>query len=710
MSTRKPRSREVSVFDEESALEELLSDISHIYTGDRLDVTVNSDIRSQYDMNDSFSVSTNIRDEVGRPLNGPNKLRYIIDDLSHNIEHQKLTDFDKYLSFIKRQEDDTSKLIALLVSVLIEDQYVDTNRVKKHRGHRKSIAFKRALYMRGSIRPPLTDLHREAAIVEGFMQIATAGYIKDADALPERDQKLMIWVKETVEKARYENDQEKRLEYIEEITTYLIKAIDSNSLRAKKHIVQNPPSSYEFETLIDETSITTDVDDIETELREYIRKKIAQLLSKLGLSGNKDEEDDFELPDDAGKPSDEQGQEGQSTSQSDETGQSEESDVSERTEQGQTSEGGDSDRGAETLSDGFDDDLATSGLADGDDEGGGDSDKSDSEMGISEQDGGPEESSLGELLEQSDERDMFNVDSDEEDVFTPTEAEKERFERLRETIVREELGDVIERQDDRDSRMNNDSTSKQVLERVEKRGLADEVEDIFREIKTRESRVNAVKGNRMNQRAVTRNRSGDYTEQRLFYQTRTIELGNRTVGVSVDLSGSVDEVDAMVALGTLAKATDEIGDDFVATHFNSSDSQLITSPREDFSWRHFDSVNAGGNTPTAKGILDTRLLLQDITNRERVMFVITDGRPNEGLDSSEKSPVEDARTQVNEARRDNIKVIGLGLSGVDENNMEAIFGQDSYIMVNEQTLANDLLDAYRLQMGVVDNTDVNISV
>lgn len=650
MSAKKSRSRDVSVFDEELVLEEFLSDISHIYSGDRVNITVDSDTRSQFEMSDDICVSTDIRSEIGRPLNGPNKLRYIIDDLSHNIEHQKLSDFETYLSYIEMQDDDPSKLIALLVSVLLEDQYIDTNRVKKYRGHRKSIAFKRALYMRGSIRPPLTDLHAESAVIEAFIQIATAGYVKDADSLCKRDQKLMMWVKETIEKARRENSQQKRLEYVKEITTYLIKATTSNPYRAQKHIMNHPPSSYDFEPLVDESSMTTDVDDIETNLREYIRRKIRKLLKKLGFTGDDSPDEDYDLPDDAQSEKPLSKQEQRQKSKSDE-----------KNEDGNI--------------------FAESG----DDE------------------------TLRELLEKSDEKELFNIDGEDDDIFTPTEAEKERFERLRETIIREELGDVIERQAERDNRIDNDSTSSQVLEKVEKRGLSDEVEDIFKKIKTKESRTNSVKGSRMNQRAVTRNISGDYTEQRLFYQNRTVELGNRTIGVSVDLSGSVNEVDAMVALGTLAKATDEIGDDFVATHFNNSESHLITSPREEFDWKHFDSVEAGGNTPTAKGILDIRHLIQDITNRERVMFVITDGKPNEGLSSSGKTPEKDSRAQVNEARKDNIKVIGLGLSGVDESNMKAMFGEDSYIMANEDTLASELLDAYRLQMGVVDDSGVNIT-
>jgi hypothetical protein len=87
----------------------------------------------------------------------------------------------------------------------------------------------------------------------------------------------------------------------------------------------------------------------------------------------------------------------------------------------------------------------------------------------------------------------------------------------------------------------------------------------------------------------------------------------------------------------------------------------------------------GGSTPTAEGIGFSRARLRRSKAGQKVMVVVTDGAAND---------VETAREQVERARKDGIKVVGLAFglgSGVSAESMDSTFGRDNWKPIAEYT-------------------------
>jgi len=95
--------------------------------------------------------------------------------------------------------------------------------------------------------------------------------------------------------------------------------------------------------------------------------------------------------------------------------------------------------------------------------------------------------------------------------------------------------------------------------------------------------------------------------------------------------------------------------------------------------------------------------MEDLHARERLMIVITDGKPNSQYSSQEltASPVGDANQVVQNVQSKNIKVIGLyvGTSGGDTA-MARIFGEDGFVSASMNELSQELIQIYRRQLRV----------
>ena len=782
------RRRTSTVFEKTSVLADILEDITYAYTGERESVRVNTGTRSAANMRtSSFHVTTNIREEVGRPLDGPNKLRYIIDDLAHAIEHDRVTDFNALENFVAEYEDDgeAEVVLAALVVTTLEDQFVDTSLLQSHRGHRRSVAFKHAVQMRSILRPPLSDLEPEPALVEGYIQLATAGYVKDAEAVSTRRQVLLRWMRKKINEARYADDQQERINIAQEITDYLIEHTSTNHTAAKSHVFNNPPPTHDLDPILDKLGVEQTQDSKASELMNKLKSKLSRARQKAG--GNRTPK---ELPDDVDMEDVEQDEELDVTPQMPEqdndneeaesrsvrqeetedkepaseenaseeeqddkenepqpsAGESEQQpreDANEKPSAGKQEEYHSDDKEDDSLSDSFHDEddvgdlssskdtpdvgthrgsrtsvqdnegkSATVGKKNRDAKTAGDGTEqsksgaptqqgqSDNTAGGGATGSDTQEDSLSDSLEAGDAGDWYGNGSEGDDYLTPTDRAKERFEALKRAVIKEKMGELGERREKRDKRIRSSGgITHDIQGEVNKRGLVEEVVETFYRLKTRDRDTRSTKGRRLNERAVVRNLSGNFAEQKLYFKRQRAETGDRAVGVAVDLSGSMDAVETMVALGTLAEAVDIIGDELVITTFHSHDSAMITGPEEEFDWSHFKAARAGGSTPTAHGVLDSQLLLDEVTKREKVLFVITDGKPNVGLEQTRRNALEDAKAQVKRARHDNVKVIGLGLSGMNEQNMKTMFGKDNYVMVNDNRLAEDLLTVYRNQMS-----------
>jgi Mg-chelatase subunit ChlD len=308
-----------------------------------------------------------------------------------------------------------------------------------------------------------------------------------------------------------------------------------------------------------------------------------------------------------------------------------------------------------------------------------------------------------------------NLVSDVEDRFV------RRYQKIK-TAEKANEDSVYVRQMARDERVTNNLAavaSTESKQAVLDGDLRKSIEDAFQQLKTRNRYVEQQVGEDLSMDGVITNRSTG-TEIRANYKhMQRAEKGDRAVGVALDMSGSMNEYRAKVAVGALYTATKVIGDSFTASAFMMNQSHrdtneqsiqtpLITGPTEGFQWDHLDGLTTNSRTPTASGIIDGESLLQEASRPEKVLLVITDGRPNVAPDGNDNSTValDAAASAVQRARSKGLKVIGLGVGSVDESNMKAMFGANDYLMADMESLAETLLKIYRRQMTLVQDGSV----
>lgn len=321
------------------------------------------------------------------------------------------------------------------------------------------------------------------------------------------------------------------------------------------------------------------------------------------------------------------------------------------------------------------------------------------------------------MEESSAERDMSDWLQTDDNYEEPSKFVKRYYEQLQEARSDPET-QLERRKRDRDDRVEDQTTSvrhSQVIEEYDDR-FADEIKEAFRKIKTRSAPQPSEHGQRVNMRGVVRRRSGDMAEERLYLEMEPSEVGDRCITVVVDGSGSMDELEIKLALYALADATQQIGDNFAATTYDTEQStafrshydprtNLITGPTEQFEDEHLDTFNANGLTPTASGIADGRSLTEITPNSEDVIIVVTDGLANIDTDGNphddqniHNPAMDEASNQVNAAINNGKRVIGVGVGEhLDDEAMHKIFG-NSYVKTEMEGIADALIDIYREQM------------
>lgn len=243
-------------------------------------------------------------------------------------------------------------------------------------------------------------------------------------------------------------------------------------------------------------------------------------------------------------------------------------------------------------------------------------------------------------------------------------------------------------------------------------GVIEDLKRGFEELVTRPAPKPAEAGPRLNTTNVVRRAAGDVTTTELFEEERIVETGNRCIGLCMDVSGSMGKnmMPAKLAGACIAKSTEIIDDTFVWETYQGTgssgglDLNLVTAHDESFEWEHLDSIQHKKGTPTAAGIRDTRMLMEEADAREYAMIVVTDGKATHdenGRNHSDNSPVEQARCAVTECRNDGIDVIGVGLgTGISHTKLGETFGEDGYVKTDVDDLADDLLTIYRRMLDV----------
>lgn len=636
------------------SLRTLLEDQTAVLNGgERLDVDFDTTSYANFD--GSVVVAPNVREFIGRNLSGPDELRVIRDTLSHEVEHVRESNLTGKRDFA--EEYGRYGGLAGYVWNVAEDAYIDRNRLRRFRGLRKTRAFVVDAVMDNHQRRPRIDtLDRAEAMAEGLLQVSVSGGAKGIKNAEPTVQEYLAWARHKIDEARTTPNQDARVAIYYELADELIRRLPKLS--------------------------DDELDDLERMINEMPTDDV-EAGSKTGPSRVEPEaeSDDGEQP------------------------QASAGDVDDATDDDADPDADDADTG---------DDVDGSSVSDDPDV---EADGSDSGTASGASRATPDDLSdeLDDMESNASKSGAWYDAGD--DYETADDSDVHRYEELQK-LVQKERNDVGKQKKERDRRMNADSRkygwyrSSRVRSKVEDSGLAKEIEAAFRELKTRDHEFTAEQGDDLNIDGYIRHEAGDFMETEFYYDIERAAIGDRAVGVALDMSLSMDEMEAKKAVAALAIATETIGDKFTASAFYTGgardyvQTKLITAPDEEFQYEHLDAVESNGNTPTTSGVLHTKSLLDEASAREKVLLVVTDGAANTrhdgGLNGGEEARAEVLQA-VQNARMDGVKVIGLGVGGgIDTTKMTDQFGPNGFVMVDSKNLTAALIEVYRAQLGIGD--------
>lgn len=684
----------------------MLVDMTAVYNdGEKVDVEFSTPDEGSYaaparNGNDEHvAVVTNVRESLGRStLSKADQLRVITDTLSHEVEHVRESDLHSKQDISEEYGKDGR--IAGTVSNILEDQYIDRTRTERFRGLKKAHAFKIDAIMGNSHRRPKLDTIDDTgtALVEGLTQVAFAGFAKGIADADDDVREFLGWVRPKIDEARHEDDPDTRLDIARDVTDKLLSYIPDEEGREGARQRADEVQGGGSDGVTDDVEFQPDPDAEPADV---------------GDDGSGDDDGPTEL--DADDLTPEQAQEmlddaepGDAGDASDADFEIDADDLQERADDADAETDDESDEEGDADGSSTSDDADESG-DDSDEQSGRDtSDAPSPSQATDERDGELPESRVENELDEMERMDEAGESAEWHGLSSAEQYENDLdFERRAEQLeqnIKAEQTDMGQRIKQRDERLDEyDSATSGPADRARQKlretGLGREIEEAFRALKTRDRDIADKSGPKIHKRNAIRHVAGDHSTERVYERTLRAETGDRSVMVSCDLSGSMDGRALRVALGALYIATREIDDELIISGWHESQGdatqRLVTAPQEEFEWEHLDSIWTEGGTPTAEGVADARQLVKEGTKRERVIIVITDGKPNHGHSAKTR-----AEREVREARTEGTTVIGMGVGRVDENLMGRIFGEDGYVMAGMDNLADALIDVYSSQMKV----------
>ena len=202
------------------ALKRTLESLSRVYEGKKRvpvefgspsrAVPAGGDLNGQHVGEDTVVVSPNVRDELGRDLDGAQELRCIANTLSHEIEHLRESDLTSKEEFME-QYPEHRQFAGMVINVL-EDQYIDFTRTQRFNGLRKAQAFVVETLMKNHHRWPRVDNieSRPKAMFEAFRQLAFAGYAKGFSDADDDLREFLGRVRPLIDEVRRAHDQQRR--------------------------------------------------------------------------------------------------------------------------------------------------------------------------------------------------------------------------------------------------------------------------------------------------------------------------------------------------------------------------------------------------------------------------------------------------------------------------------------------------------------------
>lgn len=269
----------------------------------------------------TVQVAPNIKDVIGKQVSGPNELRLICNQLSHEVEHLRETPNPGAgpRQFAAKYPEQPQ--LAAAVRNIVEDAYIDYSRTERFRGLRKAQAFEADKVMANPYRRPrLSKLGSKAhQMVEGLVQVMIAGKAKDLDATSDEVAHFVTWSKDQIHLARTSANPEVRETISERLTDMILRRLDEEgrdeaNQYAKGEVAQSAATDGIPDMIQPELQALADALDLD-EVRSNIDMEQAsgqaqdygmgsdEMSRKLGNAATDeatpDSDDWYDLPDDA---------------------------------------------------------------------------------------------------------------------------------------------------------------------------------------------------------------------------------------------------------------------------------------------------------------------------------------------------------------------------------------------------------------------------
>jgi len=284
------------------------------------------------------------------------------------------------------------------------------------------------------------------------------------------------------------------------------------------------------------------------------------------------------------------------------------------------------------------------------------------------------------------------LDADDAEL-SPSTADENAAQAIEQNDGRNALHAAVN--DGRD-RTTGEITGEQVRQRLRESGLARDVTRAFERFKHQDQWVNTRTGDRLDMDAVHDYMAGDYARDEVYQRHDPGDAGGRAIHVAVDTSGSMSHTDllnASEAVGALHIAAETLGDELSVSLWSNGGRGIgrtahdvpVTLPEESFEWDDLSALTSGGGTATDEGVLNGLDYLTAAHGREKILVVVTDGAAND-------APA--AKQAVEQARMDEVAVIGIGINSAPTDVMSTIF-RDAWIDTTSDTLAEELVAVYR---------------
>lgn len=199
--------------------------------------------------------------------------------------------------------------------------------------------------------------------------------------------------------------------------------------------------------------------------------------------------------------------------------------------------------------------------------------------------------------------------------------------------------------------------------------------------------------------------SGECSD-RLYVQSRRDDR-DLSVAILVDVSLSTDAwVDdrrvldvEREALATLSHGLDACGDEHAIFTFTSRKRTDVTvdvvkdfdEPLSRRVMRRVSAITPGHYTRMGAAVRHAASELEDRPRRDRLILLLTDGKPNDMDHYEGRYGVEDTRRAVQEARRDGVEVFGVTIDDEAREYFPHIFGRGGYQIVPDPDRLPDAL-------------------